>query len=237
MIHSAKIWCVVPAAGIGSRMQAAIPKQYLMLHGQPVLLHTLERLCRHSAIAGVYVGIHPTDTHWRTLDVSRLTKLSGAYKGGATRAQTVLKGVHALTDRARDDDWIMVHDAVRPCVRAADIDALVAAVADKSEGGVLAIPLTDTIKRADADARIVETLPRATLWRAATPQMFRLGALRTALSEALAAGVDPTDESMAIERAGGRPRLVAGSADNIKVTTPDDLALASFFLMRSEGRA
>lgn len=218
-------------------MQAVIPKQYLMLHAQPVLLHTLDRLCRHPAIAGVYVGIHPADDHWRTLDVSRLTKFSGTYTGGATRAQTVLKGVHTLSSRARDDDWIMVHDAVRPCVRAADIDTLVAAVADEPDGGVLAVPLTDTIKRADADARIVETLPRARLWRAVTPQMFRLGALRTALSEALTAGVDPTDEAMAIERAGGRPRLVAGSADNIKVTTPDDLALASFFLMRPKGSA
>lgn len=225
------IWVVVPAAGAGVRMQADVPKQYLPLLGRAVIVHTLGRLCGYAPVRGVLVGIAPDDRVWPTLDLARVGALLGAYAGGATRAQTVLSGLRALAPKARERDWVMVHDAVRPCVRHADLDKLVAAAQRSADGALLASPVADTLKRADAEARIVETVPRANLWRALTPQMFRLGQLGAALERALAdGGEDITDEAAAIERAGGRPLVVEGHPDNIKITRPADLALAELFL-------
>lgn len=230
MAVSPDIWVIVPAAGIGARMQAGLPKQYLPLLGRPVILHTLERLCSYAPVRGVFVGVAPDDIHWRRLPTDTPSKLLGTFVGGAVRAKTVLNGLAALADRARADDWVMVHDAVRPCVRHTDLDRLVAACAVSPDGALLAAPVTDTVKRTDASGVVLETVARAGLWRALTPQMFRLNRLREALASAEADGVDVTDESAAIERRGGRPRVVEGASDNLKITRPTDLAAAELFL-------
>lgn len=215
-------------------MQAAVPKQYLPLRGRPILLHTLVRLGTHPRIDGVYVGIGADDPHWPAVAASRPTKLTATYAGGATRAESVLNGLRCLQQEVSGSDWVLVHDAVRPCVSHADIDQLINHVLASDNGGLLALPLTDTLKRADDDGRVFETVPRERLWRALTPQMFRVAELAVALERALADGADVTDEAVAMERTGQRPLLVAGSPDNIKITLPQDLALAEVFLARQE---
>jgi 2-C-methyl-D-erythritol 4-phosphate cytidylyltransferase len=222
-------WALVPAAGSGIRMGADRPKQYLPLQGRAVLLHTLERLCTHPRIKGVLLGLAPGDPYWPGLSIA-FPRLLGTFSGGAERALTVLNGLHALAGRAQPDDWVLVHDAVRPCLRHMDIDALIDQASLCPDGGLLGVALTDTVKRADREQRVVETVERGGLWRALTPQMFRLQALRAALEAAVAAGVNVTDEATAIERVGGRPLLVAGHADNIKITVPADLTLAEMYL-------
>jgi len=198
-----------------------------------MLLHTLERLGRYPRLRGLVVGIAADDAYWPTLAME-VPNLLTTYVGGAERAQTVLNGLHALETFAASDDWVLVHDAARPCVRHADIDSLLAAVTGHADGGLLALPLSDTVKRADHNGCVEDTVPRSGLWRALTPQVFRLTALRDALESALRAGVDITDEASAMEYSGARPRLVHGHADNIKVTVPEDLALAELFLQEQE---
>ena len=220
-------------------MQASLPKQYLSLLGRPVILHTLERLCTHPRVRGVMAGIADQDRHWQALIpmLANLPKFLGKYSGGETRAHTVLNGLKALSKHAKSEDWVLVHDAVRPCVRHADIDKLIAAVGNDREGGLLAFPVSDTVKRVDNEGRVIETVRREGLWRAATPQMFRIGALASALEFAMKQGSEITDEASAIEAAGGHPRVVACHADNIKVTLPDDLALAELYLKQQQGKA
>ncbi len=217
-------------------MGTSTPKQYLLLRGRPVILHTLERLCHYPRLSGVMVGISSGDRYWQAheTEAERLPKFLGTYPGGETRAHTVLNGLKALAAHARDADWVLVHDAVRPCVRLADIDALFNTIETNGDGGLLALPVADTVKRADGSGRVAETVSREALWRALTPQMFRIGALKAALEKALARANEITDEAAAIEMAGGRPRLVAGHADNIKITLPGDLALAELFLKQQE---
>jgi len=227
------VWAVVPAAGGGVRMRADRPKQYLPLLGRPILLHTLERLGSYPRLRGMLVGIAPDDAYWPTLSGS-IPKLLGTCAGGTTRAETVLSGLRALAAHAAPDDWVLVHDAARPCVRHADIDALLAAVAGHADGGLLAVPVGDTVKRADHNGCVEQTVSRAGLWRALTPQAFRLGALTVALENAQRAGIEITDEAAAMEYSGARPRLVRGHADNIKITVPEDLALAELYLREQE---
>ncbi len=227
------VWAVVPAAGGGARMRADRPKQYLPLLGRPILLHTLERLGSYPPLRGVLVGIAPDDVYWPTLP-GPIPKLLGTCPGGATRADTVLNGLRALAGHATPDDWVLVHDAARPCVRHADINTLLAAIAGHANGGLLAVPVGDTVKRADHNGCVEETVSRAGLWRALTPQVFRLGALTLALENAQRAGVEITDEAAAMEYSGARPRLVRGHADNIKITVPEDLALAELYLREQE---
>jgi 2-C-methyl-D-erythritol 4-phosphate cytidylyltransferase len=229
------IWALVPAAGHGARMQAAVPKQYLPLLGRPVILHTLERLCNHPRVAGVLVGLASDDPHFRTVPVSHLQRFFGTFPGGSTRAETVLNGLGALSRHARDTDWVMVHDAVRPCVRHDDIDRLIRVAISSKDGALLAIPVADTLKRADASRCVESTIARDSLWRAQTPQMFRFDRLISALTKSLKHGYAITDEASAIERDGGRPCLVEGREDNIKVTLPADLALAEAFLRAQSG--
>jgi len=214
-------------------MRAARPKQYLPLLGRAMLLHTLERLGRYPRLRGLMVGIAADDVYWPTL-TTEIPNLLATYAGGVERAQTVLNGLRALETYAAPDDWVLVHDAARPCVRHTDIDSLLAAVAGHADGGLLALPLSDTVKRADHNGCIEETVPRTGLWRALTPQVFRLAALRDALESAMRAGVEMTDEASAMEYSGARPRLVHGHADNIKITVPQDLALAELFLREQE---
>jgi len=220
-------------------MQAAFPKQYLPLLGRPVILHTLTRLCAHPLVSGVLVGIPNQDAHWSKIadQAARLPKFLGSYPGGETRAHTVLNGLKELAEHAQGRDWVLVHDVVRPCVRPGDIDALIAAMNGENEGGLLAFPVSDTVKRVDKDGHVTETVPRDGLWRAATPQMFRIETLTGALEQALRQGMEVTDEASAIEAAGGHPRVVACHADNIKITLPEDLLLAELYLKQQQVRA
>lgn len=217
-------------------MQAALPKQYLALLGRPVILHTLERLCTYPRLHGVLVGIAAPDRYWSALasDAKRLPKFLGTFAGGETRAATVLNGLYEFATHAKPRDWILVHDAVRPCLRHRDLDRLINTIGDYPDGGLLALPLSDTVKRTDDQGRVLQTVARAGLWRALTPQMFRLDMLTSALERALKQGRTITDEAMAVEQFGAKPRVVAGSTDNIKVTLPDDLALAGLLLKRQE---
>lgn len=223
---------MVPAAGSGTRIGAAVPKQYLTLLGRPVLLHTLTRLCSFSELSGLVLGLAPGDRHWAALQWHH-PRLLKTYTGAPTRAATVLAGLDALDPHAHADDWVLVHDAVRPCVRHEDIARVVAAA--PPAGALLALAVTDTLKRADAAGTVKETVARADLWRALTPQVFPFARLRTALRAA--AGHDVTDEAAALERLGDRPRLVPGAADNIKITLPADMALAEMFLARQAAEA
>lgn len=218
-------------------MRSATPKQYLLLAGRPVILHTLERLCSYPRLQGVLVGLSAGDSYWDACcaaHCARWKRFLGTYLGGATRAHTVLNGIRRLAQHARPDDWVLVHDAVRPCVRHADMDKLVDAVLAGEDGGLLALPVTDTVKRADEGQRVVETVARAGLWRALTPQMFRIASLAEALKRALVQGREITDEASAMEAAGACIRLVEGSADNIKITLPADLRLAEIFQKEQE---
>jgi 2-C-methyl-D-erythritol 4-phosphate cytidylyltransferase len=210
-------------------MGSSIPKQYLPLGDSLVIEHTLERLLAHPSIRGVLVAISPGDGWWestRFCSSLRVRQVSG----GAKRCHSVLNALKQLTQLAAPDDWVLVHDAARPCLSGSDIDRLVGELSGHPVGGLLAVPLHDTVKRADASGQVVETLPREQLWRAFTPQMFRLEALRMALEQALEQGFEVTDEARAMELAGFSPLLVEGRGDNIKITRPEDLALAAFYL-------
>lgn len=228
------VWAVVPAAGKGLRMGADIPKQYLHIAGKPVLQHTLEIFVGHSQIAGVAVAIAADDRLWATLD-GVLTRKLRVTTGGRERCHSVLAGIDALSEDANDRDWVMVHDAARPCLRGADIDRMIDELKTSPWGGILAIPVRDTLKRCNDAGEIEQTIDRAPLWRALTPQMFRLGLLRDAITAALAQDLFVTDEAQAIEAAGGIPRVVEGHADNIKITCPADVQLAEIYL-RAQGR-
>lgn len=233
------IWAFIPAGGLGRRMQSSVPKQYLPLLGRPVILHTLARLCTQAQIQGVLVGIAPDDPHWQKLtpELKQLPKFLGTSDAGESRAQTVLNGLKMLAKNARADDWVLVHDAVRPCVRHADIDKLISAVSEGEEGGLLAFPVADTVKRVDNTGRVTETVSRNGFWRAATPQMFQIDKLTQALELAMKSGKEITDEASAIEAAGGHPRVIACHSDNIKITLPEDLVLAELYLKQQQEKA
>ena len=222
------IWAVVPAAGVGRRMGADVPKQYLMLGERCILEHTIVRLRDHRAVCGVVVAVAVDDEHFGTLpiatDVHRVT-------GGVERADSVLNALQYLIERGCGDDWALVHDAVRPCLHADDVDQLVAYAVSNDSGGFLAMPVRDTMKRVH-NGRVTATVEREDLWHALTPQLFPLRALRDALLAARVSGVSVTDEAQAMERAGYAPGVIHGRADNIKITRAEDLELAALFLAR-----
>ncbi|VAW73174.1 2-C-methyl-D-erythritol 4-phosphate cytidylyltransferase [hydrothermal vent metagenome] len=227
-------WAVVPAAGVGRRMATTTPKQFLALGGQTVLEHTLDSL-------------------WSTLDIKGLVLVGkanpvlasiqlrfGAHclmraEGGQQRCHSVLNGLNTLLEYAQPDDWVLVHDAARPCVRQQDLKQLCTQLAGHSIGGLLGAPARDTMKRADSNGSVEATVQRTGLWHAFTPQMFRFGLLHAALKQALSAGIEVTDEASAMEHAGYQPLMVEGHADNIKITRPEDLPLAEYFLIQ-QGR-
>lgn len=210
-------------------MGAAMPKQYLHIHGRSVLQHTLDALLTHPRIAGVVLVLAADDTHAAALENAGGKPLHRAI-GGATRAHSVRAGLRALPDAVSPDQAVLVHDAARPLLRAADLDRLLAHAGDCAQGALLAAPVRDTLKRADAAGHVLETTSRTGLWAALTPQMAPRGVLEAALDAALAAAAAITDEAMALERLGLHPRLVAGHADNIKLTTSGDLPFAQFWL-------
>jgi len=227
-ITDAALWCVVPAAGRSTRVGGDIPKQYLPIAGKRLLMHTLERLAAHPRIAGLMVVLAAGDRLWPGIaDLHGKPVITTV--GGGERADSVLAGLAALRTTIADEHFILVHDAARPCIGAADISRLLE-LGIAAGGGLLAAPLRDTLKRADAQNRVAATEPRESRWRALTPQVFRYGELIAALESARAAGVNVTDEAMAMERVGHKPLLIEGAESNIKITTPADFALAEFLL-------
>lgn len=222
-------WCVVPAAGVGKRMGAEHPKQYLRLMGQTICEHSLSRLLQVDCLRAIVVAVAADDPHWSQLTIAEHPKIISV-EGGRERADSVLNGLRYLATRAEPDDWVMVHDVARPCVRPADIEQLISTTQAHNCGGILATPVRDTLKKATAEQQIAATLDRDGLWHALTPQLFPLQQLLSALEAAIAQGATITDEASAIEWAGSKPILVAGHPDNIKITHPQDLPLAELFL-------
>ncbi len=233
--RSPAYWAIVPAAGRGQRMGSETPKQYLDLGGRMVLEHTLDTLLSHPRIGAVVLVLATDDAHWPVLQDRYQGKNLFRAQGGRERCDSVLNGLASLPGESSPDDWILVHDAARPCLRQEDIDRLLDQLAHDPVGGLLAVPVRDTMKRADPDRGVRETVNREGLWHALTPQMFRLDILRTAMQAGCERKEPVTDEASAVEHAGYRPRLVEGHGDNIKITYPDDLALAEYILRR-QGR-
>ena len=227
MIELTRFWAVVPAAGVGKRMQADRPKQYLELAGKTVLEHTLARLMQAEVFSAVTVAISEEDPYWPELVVSKQSEIITA-PGGKERADSVLSALNAIRGMASNDDWVLVHDAARPCITASDINLLIDTLQDDDIGGILALSSHDTLKHVEG-LSILATLDRSHIWRALTPQMFRYGLLKQAL-EAAQGNPAVTDEASAIELMGLRPKIVEGRPDNIKITRPEDLALAQFYL-------
>jgi 2-C-methyl-D-erythritol 4-phosphate cytidylyltransferase len=226
---SERYWAVMPAAGAGSRMGAEVPKQYLSVNGVWVIDHTLQRLLSHPQLEAVYLALAVQDAWWPksrfALD-QRVVRVAG----GRERCYSVLNALELLSETADEHDWVLVHDAARPCLRHADLDLLINSLRDDPVGGLLGVPVHDTMKQVDGSTRVLASVPRERLWHAYTPQMFRLGKLRRALSEALQQGLLVTDDASAMELQGQQPKMIQGHADNIKITRPADLALAEFFL-------
>lgn len=224
---------LIPAAGSGARMGGEVPKQYLDVRGFPVIAHTLAALARDPRVEQLVVVLSPDDAWWDAYDWSGWAgRLQALRCGGATRAETVLNGLEAMTGGCAADDWVLVHDAARPCLEASALERL-REECGEPHGGLLALPCTDTLKRAKG-SKVVETVDRAFYWRAQTPQLFPLALLSTALQECRAHDLEVTDEASAMERAGYKPRLVRGHESNLKVTYPEDLPLAEFWLSRRE---
>jgi 2-C-methyl-D-erythritol 4-phosphate cytidylyltransferase len=227
-----RYWAVVAAAGGGARMQAGKPKQYLKLRGRCLIEHAVDPLIDAPWIDGIVVVVQPTDQEFPRLSLVRHWKIHTA-PGGVTRAESVLAGLRRVEELAKTDAvFVLVHDAARPCVLRSDVERLRDG-ATTEHGGLLAVPMSDTIKRAEG-AHAAATVNRRELWRAQTPQLFRLDLLRAALSGSVEKGLEMTDEAAAMEAAGHRPKLVHGRESNLKVTYPDDLALAEFWLTRQE---
>lgn len=220
-----EFYALVPAAGSGARMGHELPKQYLPLAGQPMIAHALGTLCACKEISTVFVVLAPDDTLFHSHDWSRFgDKLQPLFCGGEKRSDTVLNGL--IASEIEPDDWVLVHDAVRPCLTRAYLAKLIAEVCDDAVGGILAVPVADTLKRDAGNGRILRTESREQLWQAQTPQMFRAGLLAQALQQ-------PgrfTDEASAVEALGLQPKLVACESSNLKVTFPQDLLLAELLL-------
>jgi 2-C-methyl-D-erythritol 4-phosphate cytidylyltransferase len=219
---------VVPAAGRGSRMQANKPKQYLSLGDKTIIEHTLSRLLAHPQIGKVVVVISEDDHYFSSLPIASHPQIEVTI-GGPERAISVLNGLACV-----ETDWVLVHDAARPCITTADLDTLFSVATESDDGAILAVPVKDTMKRADAQNCIEQTVERGHLWHALTPQMFPTQPLADAIDAGLSQSIVLTDDASAMELAGFKPRLVTGRADNIKVTQPEDLALAGFILQQQE---
>ncbi len=226
---AADIWAVLPAAGRGTRFGGDTPKQYLEAGGRPLIAHALDALLAHPRVAGAVVALAADDVRWPGW-TSRHGKPVLRCIGGDKRADSVLAALRLVPADAHHDPLVLVHDAARPNLHRDDLDRLIAAAEAGAGGAILAAPVRDTLKRADGEGCIAATEPRAGLWRALTPQAFRRSTLIAALERARADGVVVTDEAMAIERTGAHPRLVEGRDDNLKVTTPADLALVDYLL-------
>jgi 2-C-methyl-D-erythritol 4-phosphate cytidylyltransferase len=227
---SSKIIALIPAAGTGTRLGDSLPKQYLDINGQPLIMYTLQALARVSRIEKIIVVLSPEDQHWRGLVANDSpawkllsTRVETINVGGKSRRDSVLNGLNAIEFA---DVWIMVHDAARPCIRSELIEQFIDELENDSVGGLLALPLSDTIKLDDGNLRVAKTLSRENIWRAQTPQMFKFDLLKKALT----ASPNATDEAEAIEATGHQPKLVMGDSANLKVTYATDLKLAKMLL-------
>lgn len=234
MPRGARLFAIVPAAGRGERFGGRRPKQYIRLLGRPVLSWSLQALLAVPALRVVVVALSDADRRFARLPEAGDPRVRTC-RGGPRRELSVANALEALDDQARDEDWVLVHDAARPCLRPSDVRRLLATLRNDPVGGLLALPLGDTLKAAGADGRCDRTVPRAGLWRALTPQMFRYGVLRRALRLSLDRERSVTDEASAVEALGLRPRLVTGRADNIKITVPGDRGLAAAILRSGRG--
>ncbi len=223
------VWAVIPAAGIGARMGAETPKQYLRIEGRTLIEHACGALLANSRIVGLVIAHHANDQVLAGLPLVDDDRVH-LVVGGAERAGSVMAGLDYLASRVALDDWVLVHDAARPCLETTVVDQLLEQLSQHEVGGIVARPVTDTVKRGSCAREIEQTLPREQLWLAQTPQMFRYGMLLQALRRALQDGVAVTDESMALERLGYKPMLLMGATSNIKVTYPQDLALAAWYI-------
>ena len=230
-----KYWAVIPAAGVGKRMGSNIPKQYLPLAGKTVLEQTLSVFLQHPKISGIVVAITQGDPYWQELQSGlKNNKPILLASGGSERCHSVLNALSELSSNQEnssvsEQDWVLVHDAARPCLKITDIDRLITQLSDTSSGGLLGLPISDTVKRCDTEQQVLETVDRCDLWRALTPQMFPLGLLKGALEQAINNHELVTDEASAIELRGLKPKMVEGSPDNIKITHPGDLQVAEMF--------
>lgn len=216
------IVAVIPASGVGSRMNAPLPKQYLKIHGKTILEHTLKPFLEHSQITKIIVAVSEQDPHYHEIPLLKHPKIQIVF-GGETRANSVFNALQVLDSK----DWVLVHDAARPCLKRSDLDKILQI--DDDNGAILATPAVDTIKRANG-TQIAHTEDRSTLWHALTPQFFNVELLRSALVQAFSQNAEITDEASAMEFVGFKPKLIAGRSDNLKVTRPEDLALAEFYL-------
>jgi len=223
---------IVPAGGSGARFGSATPKQYSVIAGATILEHTLQALHRCPSIQHVFVAVQAGD-HWADLIAERTGNTTILHCAGGQRAHTVQNALVAISRRVRRDAWVLVHDAARPCVEQEDVERLIACAGLHPVGGLLATPVTDTLKRATATLEISETVSRDGLWRAQTPQMFR----HELLAHALDASPEVTDEAQAVEALGLSPLLVPGSARNIKITLPEDAEIAAFYLSKAQKRS
>ena len=221
---------IIPAAGFGARMGVATPKQYLELACEPVIAHVLRIFLDCPRIASVNLILSNEDTVFKNLQCANHPKLNVYYAGGKTRAETVLNGLQAIKDRVSVDDWILVHDAARPCLSTALLNELLDTLHEDAVGGLLAIPLAETLKRADSNHKVARTESRDALWQAQTPQMFHYGLLTQALQRFSQFNAVPTDEAQAIEALGYAPTLVRGDLRNLKITYPQDLELAELII-------
>jgi 2-C-methyl-D-erythritol 4-phosphate cytidylyltransferase len=224
---SIRYFVIVPAAGIGARMKSDIPKQYLSVKSKSILEHTLTTLLNYPLLKKCVVVIAEEDKHWSSLKFSH-AKLMTAL-GGKERCHSVLSGLLALEPFASENDWILVHDAVRPFLQTTDIDKLITQIGNDPIGGLLGTPIKNTIKCVDEEQHVQKTLDRQKLWQALTPQLFRYHWLLKALHTAIEKQQTVTDEAQAIELLGQHPKLVEGRSDNIKITDSCDLALFDYY--------
>ncbi|WP_070962235.1 2-C-methyl-D-erythritol 4-phosphate cytidylyltransferase [Vibrio sonorensis] len=235
MSQTHSLVAVVPAAGVGSRMQADRPKQYLSIDNKTVLEHTVDKLLSHPEIKKVIVAVSEGDPFFPTLSLANHPDVIRV-AGGLERADSVLSALNYLSEK-QDFEWVLVHDAARPCVKLESINELIETATGHEVGAILASPVRDTMKRSTKDDHIDHTVERSNLWHALTPQMFKVNQLKRLLEEALFSGISITDEASAFEWKGMHPAIVNGEASNIKITQPEDLALAEFYLKREKETA
>lgn len=229
MSNIARYWVVIPAAGVGKRMGVDKPKQYIPVNDKTILEHTINCFINRDEIEAVVVAISKADEYWPDLAISKHEKIITA-PGGDERYQSVFNGLQGLKNKADDNDWVLVHDAARPCLNQSAIDRLMIELRTHDVGGILAMPCRDTMKRANESSEIVDTVERESLWHAQTPQMFKFGKLFTAIEKIVNENIIVTDESMAMELAGYKPLLVEGHQENIKITHKDDLQYIDLYL-------
>lgn len=226
-----RYFCIIPAAGIGRRFGNQLPKQYQLIHGKTILEHTISKFVYHPKIEKIVVVIHPNDYFWPRLRLETYFDKIITTAGGLERCHSVFNGLQALSSYTQPQDWILVHDAVRPCIRISDIDKLIGQIDQHPVGGILGMKISDTLKRSNDHNQIIDTVSRENIWQALTPQMFREQILFQAIENVIHTKNFVTDEAAAIETLGFIPLIIEGHRDNIKITHAEDLPLAEKYLL------